>query len=611
MKLKRELKLLDVFCIASGAMISSGLFILPGLAHAHAGPAAFVSYVVAALLATTGMLSQAELVSAMPKAGGTYFYVSRSLGPVVGTVDGLITWFSLSLKSAFALVGMAAIAVLIFDVNMQLVSVSLCALFVLINLVGVKEAGRVQVVLVLGLLAILLFYVIRGLPAVNVQYFEPFAPNGAGAIFSTAGFVFVSFGGLLKVASVAEEVKDPGRVVPLGMMLSLLAVGILYMLVVLVTSGVLAAGELHRSLTPISDGAAVFMGHGGKVVLAIAAALAFISTANAGVMAASRYLLASSRDGLLPETLGRINARFHTPHAAILVTGAFMVAALFLKLDKLVKAASSVLMMTYMFSCLSVVILRESRLQNYQPRFRSPLYPFVQIVGIIGCGYLLLRIGTEALLINGALVFSGIFVYWFYGRIRANREYALLHLIERITAEELTTHSLETELKEIIRERDEIVKDRFDRIIEESIVLDLEQCVDMDSFFELVAGRMAGRLKLHPDELFRLLKEREAESTTVLNPFLAIPHIVIESEGTFDILLARCRSGIDFHESGSNVRAVFVLAGGRDERNFHLRALAAIAQIVQNPHFEKRWLAAKGREELRDIVLLGERRRQR
>ena len=108
MQLKKDLRLHHVFCIASGAMISSGLFVLPGLAHAQAGPAVVVSYFLAGLLALTGMLSQAELVSAMPKAGGTYFYVTRSMGPAVGTVDGLLTWFSLTLKSAFALIGMAA-----------------------------------------------------------------------------------------------------------------------------------------------------------------------------------------------------------------------------------------------------------------------------------------------------------------------------------------------------------------------------------------------------------------------------------------------------------------------------------------------------------------------
>ena len=100
MKLQRELNLVDVFCVASGAMISSGLFVLPGLAFSHAGPAVLLSYIIAGLLAVTGMLSQAELVSAMPKAGGTYFYVTRSMGPAIGTVDGFITWFSLSLKKA-------------------------------------------------------------------------------------------------------------------------------------------------------------------------------------------------------------------------------------------------------------------------------------------------------------------------------------------------------------------------------------------------------------------------------------------------------------------------------------------------------------------------------
>lgn len=107
MKLKKELNLLDVFCIASGAMISSGLFILPGLAHAQAGPAVVVSYLLAGLLAMTGVLSIAELATAMPKAGGDYFFITRGMGPAAGTVAGLLSWLSLSLKSSFALVGAA------------------------------------------------------------------------------------------------------------------------------------------------------------------------------------------------------------------------------------------------------------------------------------------------------------------------------------------------------------------------------------------------------------------------------------------------------------------------------------------------------------------------
>ena len=613
MALKRELSLLEVFCVASGAMISSGLFILPGLAFATAGPGVVLAYFLAALLAMAGMFSQAELVSALPKAGGTYFYVVRSMGPAVGTVDGLITWLSLSFKSAFALVGMAAFAILIVPLdNTTGIAVGLCLFFIVVNLIGIKGAGRIQVGLVLCLLVLLLVYIVRGLPAVRIPNFEPFAPKGLQAVFFTAGLVFVSYGGLLKVASIAEEVRNPARVVPLGMMLSLLVVSVLYVLVVFVTvgTGVLHGSTLENySLTPISDGAAVFLGSWGRVLLAVAAILAFVSTANAGLMAASRYPLAASRDRLLPGFFRQTSRRFKTPHVAILTTGGLMIVALFLKLRILVETASCALILTYLFSCLSVIMMRMSRVQNYQPRFHAPLYPWVQIIGIVGYGFLLFQMGVEALVASGILVAAGLFTYWFYGRIKAVREYALLHLIQRVTAKELVTGTLEAELKQIIRERDGIELDRFDNIIENSIVLDLDRTTSVEDFFSLVAEKMKDRLKVSPSRLLELLVAREKESSTVLSPGLAIPHIIIEGEHQFDILLARSRKGIVFSEDAPAVHSAFVLVGTSDERNFHLRALSAIAQIVQDPRFEKRWMSARGEQPLRDIVLLGERKR--
>jgi basic amino acid/polyamine antiporter, APA family len=609
MKLKKELNFFDVFCIASGTMISSGLFILPGLAHAKAGPAVVISYFLAGLLALTGVLSQAELVSAMPKAGGTYFYAARSMGPAVGIVDGLITWFSLALKSAFALIGMAAFSIVLFNFNIHIIAIALSIVFIIINLIGIKEAGKLQIFLVIGLFGILIFYLINGLPKVNIQNFTPFAPYGTLGIFSTAGFVFVSYGGLLKIASIAEEVKNPGKVIPLAMISALLIVTVLYILVVFVTAGTLDANLLDKSLTPISDGAGVFIGNKGKIALSIAAILAFISTANAGIMAASRYLLALSRDSLLPECFGKINKRFRTPHFAIIVTGLFIIAALFFKINILVETASTVLIFTYIFSCLSIIILRESRLQNYQPQFRSPLYPIPQIIGIIGFSVLLFEMNKLTLLFALGLVFMALLVYWFYARIRSNREYALLHLIERITAKELTTHSLETELKEIIQERDDIIKDRFDKVIEDSVVLDIEESMDIEEFFELTAEALSEKLDVSKQTIIKKLKEREQTSTTVIGPHLAIPHIIVSGKQNFDILIARCRKGIVFSSKAPEVHAVFVLAGTKDERNFHLRALSAIAQIVQDAHFEKRWRSAKSEEALRDTVLLGKRKR--
>jgi len=608
MRLKKELKLIDVFCISSGAMISSGLFVLPGLAYALTGPSVFISYLLAGLLAITGMLSQAELVSAMPKAGGDYFYVTRSMGSGVGTVYGLLTWFAISLKSVFALIGMSAFLIGIVNIHPVISALILCALFIGINIAGVKEASKLQIALVVGLFLILIFYIGRGLPVIDVHNLVPFAPFGIEAIFSTAGFVFISYGGLLGVASIAEEVKNPGKTIPLGMIFSLFIISILYLLTIMVTTGVL--GEtLNGSITPISDGASVVMGKPGRIVLSIAAILAFISTANAGIMAASRYPLALSRDGLLPSALMNVNKKFKTPHISILITGFFMIVTLFWELNIFVKVASTVLIMTYMFSCFSVIILRESGLENYQPQFKAPVYPWIQIIGIVGFAVMLFEMGKEPLLISLVLIIGGVFVYWFYGRIRVTREYALLHLVERITAKEMTSRTLETELKEIIRERDDLSKDRFDQIVESCNVLDIEKEMSMKEFFRLIAESMADNLDIKPDILYELLMQREKESTTVIAPGLAIPHIIIEGKRHFDVLLARARQGIVFSKDKEKVHTVFVLAGTKDERNFHLKALAAIAQIVQDFHFQRRWMKAKNKEALRDIVLLGKRLR--
>ncbi|MGA1823611.1 MAG: amino acid permease [bacterium] len=609
MKLKKELTLLDIFCIATGAMISSGLFILPGLAHAKAGPAVILSYFLAGFLAMNGMLSQAELVSAMPKTGGIYFYITRSMGAGAGTVNGLITWFSLSLKSAFALVGMAAFTENIITMKASAIAMIFGCVFILINIIGIKEVGRVQRLLVLGLLSILLLYIIRGLPFVNVHNFEPFVPNGITSVFATAGFVFISFGGLLKIASVAEEVKDPARIIPLGMILSLFIVTIIYTLVVFITSGVLGAAVLDHSLTPISDGASVFLGSKGVLLLNIAAILSFISTANAGIMAASRYPMALAQDGLLPETFGRVHKRFKTPVISVLCTGFFIIIALLFDLTVLVKMASTVLICTFLFSCLAVIIMRESRVQNYEPKFKSPLYPWTQIIGIIGYGLFIFEMGNDALIAFTIFIAGGFFIYWFYGRIRTNREYALLHLIERITAKELTTHSLETELKEIIQERDEIAKDRFDRIIEKSIILDIDETIGLEEFFKIASEALSGRLHIKASNLTQLLSEKEQKTSTVIGRGIAIPHIIIDGEKSFEVLLVRSKRGIEFAAKEQKVHAVFVLVGTRDERNFHLRALAAIAQICQDPSFNKKWLAAKNEEGLRDIILLGKRMR--
>lgn len=614
MELKKELGFLDLFCIASGAMISSGLFILPGLAYFKIGPAAFTAYFIAALLVVPAMFSKAELATAMPKAGGTYFFIDRSMGAGFGTLAGLAAWFSLSFKTAFALLGIGAFTTLIYPATtywqIKLIAVSFCMLFAIVNFFGVGHAGKLQIALVVGLIAILVFYITKGFPLIKLDHFRSFVRGTPRDLFATAGLIFVSYGGLTKIASVAEEVKRPARNIPLGMLTAFFVVSILYVATVFVTVGVLGDGLItasgQPSLTPLSDGAHLFLGRWGEVLLAVGAILAFVSTGNAGIMAASRDPMAMSRDGLLPKFFERVHEKFKTPHYAIFCTSVFMIAIiLFLDLEMLVKTASTIKILLFGMVNLAVIIMRESGIQNYQPTFKSPLYPWLQVAGVISYGFLLLEMGPVPLTITGLFFGIGLLWYWFYGRIYAMRQSALVHLVRRIMPKELSSYALSEELREILLERDEIVADRFDILVKNAIVLDLEGCPEMEETFKTLADLLSQKVHLPPEQIYELLLEREQDTSTVIAPGLAIPHIILPGEQQFEILLVRCKDGIILPPHPEPVHAMFVLAGTYDERNFHLKALMSIAKVVQKADFIKKWLQATHPEGLRDIMLLG------
>lgn len=609
--LKKELTLLDVFCVATGAMISSGLFILPGLAFAKAGPAVILSYIIAGIFCLPTLLSMAELTTAMPKAGGDYFYIMRGFGPLFGTVAGFSTWFSLSLKGAFALIGMGAYLSIITDIPLNIIALVCCLFFIGLNLIGVKEAGRFQVLLVLGLIATLLSYVLLGSKAINPSNFSPFFSKGLGSLLATASFVFISYGGLTKVAALAEETKNPGRNLPLGMILSLVVTSILYALVISVTIGVLNPEHLKGSLTPISDGAGIFGGDILKIIISIGAFLAFISTANSGIMTASRYPLGMSRDRLLSTVFQRISSKFKTPYIAILFTGSFMVIAiLFLRLELLVKVASSILILLYIFANLTLILFRESKITSYRPKFYAPFYPYLQILGILAGGFLLIEMGTFIVGLTTIFLLSGIIWYKLYAKKRVSQDAALIYVLERLVArdKDLTSDNLLTELKDIVIERDELIKDKFHTLIEESEVLDIEEPIKMEDFFRHISDILGKELNLDPQELFKKFVEREKKSSTVIRKGLAIPHIAVESANIFKTLLVRAKGGIIF-PNDEIVHIIFVLVGSSDKRILHLKILAAIAQTVQSPEFDKNWLEATGKEELKNLILLAERPR--
>jgi len=614
--LKRELGLLDIFCIASGAMISSGLFILPGLAFAKVGPALLVSYVIASLLIIPAMLSKAELSTAMPKAGGTYFFIDRSMGPMMGTIGGFAAWFSLSFKSAFALVGIGVFAILLnpgfTEIQMKFVAVFFCIVFTIINIRGAKHTGKTQIALVIGLLSLLIFYTITGLFFIQPSHFNNFAPYGYSAIFSTAGLIFISFGGLTKVCSVAEECKKPGRNIPLGMFLSWGIVSLLYLLVIYVTIGLTNPSQLGTSLTPISLGADAIpiLGGIGGIVMAIAGILAFISTANAGLLAASRDPMAMGKDQLIPHSFAKVSNR-GTPTFSILFTSGFMIfVILFLDLESLVKTASLLKILLFLFVIFSLIIMRESKIRHYRPKFRSPFYPWVQFVGVFGLVFLIFEMGLVPMLLVGVFILFGFLWYWFYARDKVWREYSLLHLIERITGTKSTSYMVDEELREILIKRDHIEEIRFEQVIKKCDVIDVDKILSPNKFARLIANKLSEQLDIDEESLYKILIRKGRDSNIILHPGMATFSHIIKGRNKFDIILIRSKKGLIVSDDISPIHAFFVIVASPNIKSFYLHSLMWIVQIAEQTDFEKEWVNAKDTEELRDIILSSWKKRK-
>ncbi len=382
-KLKRNVSFLSAVSVSMGTMIGAGIFVLPGIAMAKAGSGAIISFAIAGFVALTTALSASELVSGMPKAGGSYHIINRSLGPALGSVAGWGSWVGLVLKGSFAVVGFAYYFAVFAPVSITITAVVAIIFLAFINILGAKESGMAQVLIVASLLIILSVFTGWGLSEVNFSYYEPFIPYGWGSVFAVAGLVFVSYVGLIKILAIAEEIESPRETIPKAIILSTVLIIVLYVLIMFVVAGVAPHGFFAKTDTPVVDAARIFMGNTGMAVLVFAGLLATISTGNAVILCSPRYLFAMGRDGLLPEWLSEVHERFHTPYKSILVTaGAMILLVIFVDVMGLVKLGSAFNLIIFGLINISVMLIRHNKPLWFKPSFRSPGYPFVQILGL-------------------------------------------------------------------------------------------------------------------------------------------------------------------------------------------------------------------------------------
>ena len=617
-RLKKELGLYDVYAISTGAMFSSGFFLLPGLAAAQTGPSVALAYLVAGLFILPAMFSVAELATAMPRAGGAYYFLDRALGPMVGTVGGLGTWLALVLKSAFALVGMGAYLAIFFEVPVKPLAVGLTLLFMVVNIVGAKETSGLQRVLVTALVAIMAFFIVqglvevfsRGVGSVTRERFTPFLAFGFQGFMATVGLVFVSYAGLTKVASVAEEVRDPDRNIPLGMLLSLATAALVYSVGVYIIVAVLPPTELRDDLTPVATAAQAFFdwlpGSAGVILIVVAAVAAFASTGNAGILSASRYPLAMARDRLVSPRLGHIG-RFSTPVTAIVVTAVFMILSiLLLDIEGIAKLASAFQLLLFALLSLAVIIMRESRIEGYDPGHPSPLYPWMQIAGMLTPLWLIAEMGELAVLFTLGMIGLTIGWYFYYVRPRVERTGAIFHTFARWG--EARYGGLDVELRGIVKEKGLREEDPFDEVVARAGVMEIETRVAMEEVIGVASAMLGSRIGVESTVLRDgMQNELEAGFVPVARG-AAMPHLRVPGLEQPEMLLIRARAGVKpLGADEKPIHAVFVLVSPEDQPGQHLRLLGHLATHVDDEAFLEQWMEATDEQALKETLLREER----
>jgi amino acid transporter len=401
-ELERTLGLSGGLAIGIGTMIGAGIFVFPGLAGAEVGTAASASFAVGGIIALLVALPTSELATAMPKSGGGYYFISRGLGTLAGTIVGLSLWLGLVFATAFYLVGLGFYALdalaeagIVISVSEGLIVSTLAVLFgigfTVLNVTGTENAAKLQNGIVALLLSMLVAFLGFGL-AESFGFVETGTPAveardtwEAVPIMSVAALVFTSYLGFAQVATVAGEMKNPGRNLPLAMIGSVVIVTVMYVLTIFVATSVFdraalaAAGE-----TAMVEIGRQLLGTAGAFVIIVGGLLATMSSANASILSTSRAIYGVSKDALLPSWAARINLKYGTPHVALgMAGGPVVVLAASRPVALLAEVASFLHLIMYGLICVALLAIRRDEPEWYDPDFRVPGGPVIPVVGAL------------------------------------------------------------------------------------------------------------------------------------------------------------------------------------------------------------------------------------
>ncbi|CAI49429.1 transport protein (probable substrate cationic amino acids) [Natronomonas pharaonis DSM 2160] len=428
-ELATDITLTGAVAVGVGTMIGAGVFVLPSLVVAEIGPVLVAAFLLAGLVALLNGLVVSELGTAMPAAGGSHHWVTRTLGPLFGTVAGVADWLGLTVATAFYALGfgvyldvvveLPAIAFGVVSLSPTQFGAVLAGLgFVALNYVGARVTGWTEIALVGFVVTVLVVLAAEGVRTGRLG--DVAGAFGGDAVLTATALVFVSYLGYAKVAALGEELVNPSKTLPRAVLGSIVVVTLLYTVLMLVVDGVVDYDALADEAAILAAAEALF-GTVGVAVFALVGLAAMATSANVSVAASSRVAFGMGRMGLVAGWFDNVHPRFSTPYRALQVTGALVVVLVAVgDLLTLAVLASALHLVGYTLLAASLVVVRQ--VPDYEPDFRVPAYPLVALAAAGASVALVFAMGLDVVAVTVAIGVGAIGWYLLYGRHYATEE---------------------------------------------------------------------------------------------------------------------------------------------------------------------------------------------
>ncbi len=429
--LKKTLTAFDLGLLGIGSVVGTGVFVATGQGALLAGPGITLAFIIGALTSGLCALSYAELSTMFPVSGSTYSYSYVAFGEIIAWIMGwnlmlayLVSGAAVASGWSGTLVGILSSygiqlpdALIHSTLNggiVDLPAVTITAIITWLLYKGVSESAKVNNMIVGIKMAVIILFIFLGLTHIKPQNYIPFAPNGFGGIMSATAVIFFAYIGFDAVSTAAEETANPKRDVPIGLLICLVSVVILYVGVSLALTGMInykaidVTNAIPNALTQIGI-------NWGSTLVGTGAVIGMISTLLVTLYGQVRIFMAMARDGLLPKAFATINKKHGTPGTCTIITGVVTaIIAGFFPLGAIIDLCSIGTLSIFLAVSVGIIVLRKT-MPDMERIFRCPMVPFLPILSVLFCIYIMVSMSGVTWIRFGIWLAVGLAVYFSYG----------------------------------------------------------------------------------------------------------------------------------------------------------------------------------------------------